>query len=150
LVVVAVAALDAVGADKTAAKPPDDLVARVAECLRDRGVAVPALSSEALMRWLDTHEPPDAIARACKAAVAPPGMKGKPTDDVRKIAACLRAHGVTPPSAPDDLKRWIIEHKGDAAVTHALKECGMGPPPSCGDKDEQGAAPAEGNKDGQT
>ena len=147
LLVVAVAALDAVGADGVSAQPKDDLVVRVAQCLRDRGVAVPALSGETLMRWLDTHRPPEAIARACKEAVAPPGPKltvvRKPADDVKKLTACLRAHGLDAPSAPDELKRWMLAHEDEAV----LKDCGMGPPPSCGDKDGKSVAPAEGDKE---
>jgi hypothetical protein len=146
LLVVAVAALDAVGADNTSAKPPDNIVVRVAQCLRDRGVAVPAVSGDTLMRWLDTHRPPDAIARACKEAVAPPGVKRtvhRPGDDAKTLVACLRAHGLDAPSDPYELKRWILAHEDEAVI----KECGMGPPPSCGDKDGQRAAPAEGDKE---
>jgi hypothetical protein len=64
--------------------------------------------------------------------------------------ACLRAHGADPPSPPADLKRWILGHENDATVARALRECNMGPPPSCGGKDEQDAAPVPGGKDGST
>lgn len=153
LIIVAVAALDAVGADKSPAPGKDDLAGRFAQCLRDRGAAVPALSGVQLERWLKTHEPPLATARACKTAlagIAAPDVRSSGNADAKKIATCLRAHGLTPPTAPDDLKRWILGHRDDAAVSRALEECGMGPPPSCGDKEGQGSAAAQGGKDGQT
>jgi hypothetical protein len=55
---------------------------------------------------------------------------GKP--DVDRLTACLRAHGVQPPSAATELKRWIVEHGSDPAVANALKQCGTHPPPNCG------------------
>ena len=138
MIVVAITALDAVGANGRSAKPKDDFAAKLAQCLRDHGVAVPR------------QQPSLAVARACKDALA--GDVRKPADataDVRKLTACLRAHGAQPPSAADDLKRWILQHESDTTVASALKECGIGPPPSCGDKDEEGAAPVAGAKDGE-
>jgi hypothetical protein len=154
MVVVALSALDAVGAGSSPPNPKADVSGQLVQCLRDRGVAVPALTGRPLERWLQAHEPPLATARACKEAVAkteaPPGRT--PADDkadLARITACLRAHGLRPPTAAMDLKRWILAHEGDAAVGNALQGCGMAPPPGCGDKDGQGAAPAPGSKDGQ-
>jgi hypothetical protein len=149
LLVVAVGALDAVGAGTSPPSPGESFESQLAQCLRDHGVSVPALRDAQLEPWLKAHEPPLATARACKEAlvgVAAPEVKSAGPDD---LVRCLRTHGVRPPAPPADLKRWIFAHKGDAAVAQALKECGMGPPPSCGDKDGQHAAPAQGVKDGE-
>ena len=109
MIVVAVTALDAVGAD---APTPT-----IAQCLRDRGV-------------LPHKQPSLAVARTCKQAVAPPADN---STDVNQLTACLRTHGAQPPSAAGDLKRWILQHQSDPAVASALKQCGMGPPAGCGD-----------------
>lgn len=119
MIVVAVTALAAVGADGRTAKPRASVAAKLAQARAD-GVAA-----------RDVRKPADDSA------------------DVQKLTACLRAHGAQPASAPADLKRWIVQHQSDATVVRALKECGAGPPPSCGDKGGQGAAPvAGGAKDG--
>jgi hypothetical protein len=134
MVVVAVAALDAVGADKVNAN--DGLAMQFATCLRDRGVAVPNLGVAELDRWFATHRLPEATARACKTAVAPPYKARAATADAEKLAACLRAHGLQPPTDPVALKEWIGAHHGETAVARALEQCGFGPPPpACGDKD---------------
>ena len=132
LVVLAVAALDAVGADKGNAK--ESGVAQLVQCLRDRGVAVPSLSGAALERWFPRNVP-DADGRACKAAVAasmgPPEKRAAAAVSVDKIVACLRAKGFDPPTDPVALKRWIGGH-ADAA-----KACAVGPEPDCGAAKEE-------------
>jgi hypothetical protein len=139
LVVVAVAALDAVGADKTIAKEGE--ITQLVACLRDRGVAVPNVSGAALDRWLQRSDIPETDARACKRAIAdsmgPTEVRPAKSDGVDKIVACLRAKGFDPPTDPVALTRWIGEHRG-GAVERALEECGIGPAPACGDKDEAG------------
>src|SRR3954452_8368034 len=139
LVVVAVAALDAVGADKTIAKGSE--ITQLVACLRDRGVDVPNLSGAALDRWLQRSDIPEADARACKAAIAdsmgPTEVRAAKSDSVDKIVTCLRAKGFDPPTDPIALKRWIGEQGG--AVERALEDCGMGPTPDCGGKDKDGA-----------
>jgi hypothetical protein len=142
MIVVAVAALDAVGADKTNAqgKTDDRLVAAFAACVRDRGVEVPALTGVALERWVKTHRLPMATARACKTALAgqPPVSSDAAKADAAKIAACLRSHGLHPPTDAVELKLWISEQRSPE-VEAALKDCGMGPAPRCGDKDDKPA-----------
>jgi hypothetical protein len=132
LVIVAVAALDAVGADKTSACGDGDIVERVANCMRDRGVAIPALTGARLEQWLKSHRLPEATARACKMAIGGVTTRRAPADGVEKILACLRAHDLNPPSAPDALKRWILDQH-DPAVTEALQECGMAKEPPSSD-----------------
>ena len=144
MIVVAVAALDAVGADKTNAqdKRTDPMVAAFASCLRDRGVQVPALSGIELAVWLKTHELPMTAARACKTALAdtPPQASEAAKADAEKIAACLRAHGFDAPTDPVALKQWMARQRG-TAVQEALKDCGVGPAPKdCGGGEDKGAA----------
>jgi hypothetical protein len=137
MIVVAVAALDAVGADKSNAKATNGVDA-FAACLRDHGVQVPALTGVQLERWLKTHPMPRTPGVTCKTALAgaPPTATAAAKADAEKIAACLRAHGLNPPTAPAELKRWIVT-QDDPEVTQALKECGLGPAPDCGGgKDE--------------
>src|SRR4051794_20200407 len=90
LVVLAVAALDAVGADKPAAKETE--VTQLVACVRDRGVDVPNLSGDALDRWFQRSDIPEADARACKTAIAgsmkPTDRRAAKADGVRKIVAC--------------------------------------------------------------
>ena len=123
LIVVAVTALDAVGADSRTAKPKTT----IAQCLRDHDVAVP-------------QQAPLAVARACKQAAG--GSAAGDTADATKLVACLRAHGAQSPSAPEALKPWILQHQSDPA----LKACGVGVSPGCGDKGGQGAPPTKGGK----
>jgi hypothetical protein len=145
LLVVAVAALDAAGADKTIAK--DDEITQLVACLRNRGVDVPNLSGVALDRWFARGDVPEADGRACKTALAdsmgPTEVRAAKSDGVDKIVACLRAKGFDPPTDPIALKRWIGENRG-GAVERALEECGIGPAPDCGGKDKAGPhAPPE-------
>jgi hypothetical protein len=134
LVVVAVAALDAVGADKTIAK--DSEITQLVACLRDRGVDVPNVSGAALDRWFARSDVPEADARACKSAIAgsmrPSDERAAKADGVEKIVACLRAKGFDPPTDPIALKQWMGERPD------ALKACARGPAPDCGGKDEAG------------
>jgi hypothetical protein len=135
MIVIAISTLDAVGAGKP--KAAVDLTQRLAACIRDRGVAVPALGSTAIDEWLSTHDVPEAIGRACKMKVAggPDEVRAADAHGVETLLTCLRAQGFDPPSDPMGLKRWIGEH-GQAA---ALKECGVAPAPSCGEKKPEAA-----------
>ena len=82
MIVVAVTALDAVGANGRMAKPTEDFTAKLVRCFRDHGVAVPR------------QQPSLAVARACKDALAGDVRKpADPTADLRRLTACLRAHG---------------------------------------------------------
>jgi hypothetical protein len=146
LVVVGVVALDAVGADKTNAsgKGEDPLVGQFAACLRDHGVQVPALQRGELAHWLKTQDVPLAAARACKTALAPEPPVSDDADraDAAKIAACMRSHGLNPPTDPAELKRWIGSQRG-AEFEAAMEDCGLGgPPPGCGGEKDKRAVDA--------
>ena len=141
MLVIAVSTLEAVGADPPskaadAVKAPDDLTVRLAECLRSRGVPVPAFGAAALDRWLQTHRVPDAEGRACKQAIAPRvETRVAPSADAAKLSQCLRAKGFDAPIDPSALKQWIGAQHATAAL-RAIKGCGVasapGPAP-CGE-----------------
>ena len=132
MLVIAVSTLDAVGADPPAKAAATDVTAQLADCLRARDVAVPAVSGSALDHWLKTHRLPDAAVRACKMAIAPRDeVREAPPAGVKKLSQCLRAHGLDVPSDPFALKRWIGEQRSPAVVS-ALDECGVGAPAPCG------------------
>jgi hypothetical protein len=144
MLVVAVSALDAIGADPPA-KAPDDLTAKLADCLRHRGVAVPAVTGEALDTWLQAHRIPDATGRACKEAVAPldAQVREAPSAGVKQLRECLTAKGFDVPSDPIALKEWI-GHQTTRAALDALNACGLVMKPAPDDKPAPcGAAPAK-------
>jgi hypothetical protein len=139
IIVLGVNALAPVGAqEKPDAQAQSALLDRFADCMRDRGVAIPALQDAELDRWLDTARLPIAEARACKTAVAPVGERKDGSADARKLATCLRAQGLDAPTDPMQLKRWI-GRQDKAAVADAFEACGFGgPEPSCGAAKDDG------------
>jgi hypothetical protein len=145
MLVVAVSALDAIGADPPA-KAPDDLTARLADCLRDRGIPVPAVSGDELDHWLQTHRIPDATGRACKEAVAPRGaaeVREAPSQGAKQLSECLTAKGLDVPTDPIALKQWI-GHQSSRSALDALKACGLVLKPDPNVKPAPcGAAPAK-------
>jgi hypothetical protein len=152
MVVAAVAALDAMGAEKTKANGDDPLIAAFASCLRDHGVQVPALTGASLGRWLKTQEIPGDAARACKTSIggAPPPSDDRAANaDAAKIAACLRDHGFDPPTDPVALKQWIAKQSG-TAFRDALTACGMAPPSEGGCGDHKPAPPPDRGKPRET
>jgi len=132
MLVVAMSALEAVGADPPA-KAQDDLTARLADCLRGRGAAIPALTGAALDDWLRAHRLPDADVRACKLAVAPPEaeVRDAPSADAKRLSECLTAQGFDVPADPVALKEWI-GHRSSRAALDALKKCGLAMKPAPG------------------
>ena len=94
IIVLGVNALAPAGAEENPGRQAGSaLVDRFADCMRDRGVAIPALRGAALDRWLDTAHLPIAEARACKTALADVADQAKndaeklTTADVRKLKA---------------------------------------------------------------
>ena len=142
MLVIGVSALDAVGADPPAKASDNELTARLADCLRDRGAAIPALSGAELDNWLRTHRLPDADIRACKMAVAPPEA-AEPSAGVKQLHDCLTAQGYDVPTDPVALKQWIGTQSTRAALG-ALKQCGLVMKPDPEEKPRPcGAAPAK-------
>ena len=152
LLVVAASALDAVGADPPAkASAEDNLTSQLADCLRDRGVAVPALAGAALDRWLQTHRLPDADARACKTALAPrrTEVREAPPASVKQLSTCLRAHRLDVPTDAAALKDWLGHQRSRTALV-AMKKCGLVMKPDPGVEHQPapcGVEPAKGSDD---
>jgi hypothetical protein len=87
IIVLGLNALAPVGAQESGRQARSDLATKFADCLRDRGVAVPQLRGAALDRWFKSADLPIDTARACKTALA--GVVEKVTSaDARKLAAC--------------------------------------------------------------
>jgi hypothetical protein len=150
MLVIAASALDAVGADPPAkASAEDQLIGKLADCLRDRGVTVPALTGDELDRWLQTHRIPDAEGRACKTALAPRGteVREAPSASVKELTSCLRAQRLDVPTDPVALKQWIGSQRSRTTLD-AMKKCGlvMKPDPGLNRKPAPcGAGPAKGS-----
>jgi hypothetical protein len=143
MLVIAVSALDAVGADAPTKASDNDLTAKLADCLRDRGIAVPAVSGDELDHWLQTHRIPDATGRACKEAVAPPQTRQAPSQGVKQLRDCLTAKGLDVPTDPIALKQWI-GHQTSREGLDALKACGLVMKPDPEEKPAPcGAVPAK-------
>jgi hypothetical protein len=140
---IAAVALPAVGADapkhaRSQAAPAGDFAAFVS-CLHSHGLAEAPSDPQALKPWLLARHTADpdgvkAAMLACdnkapdeKRAVA----KGP---DVQELSACLRAHGLDAPTAPDAFKRWLKGTADPSAVDAALRDCKMSlaPAPSQG------------------
>jgi hypothetical protein len=148
MLVIGASALDAVGADPPAkASAGDDLNAKLADCLRGRGIAIPALDGAALDRWLPTHRLADADVRACKMAVAPREVREAPSQGVKELSSCLRTQGFDVPTDPVALKQWI-GHQSSRTALDALKKCGLVMKPDPGPDGKPapcGVGPAKGS-----
>jgi hypothetical protein len=98
------------------ASPADDPAAQLVSCLRAHGADVPAgTTGLALKQWVGDHESDPAVA-ACR----PPGG-GAIADRV----ACLKDHGLNPPSSVEELKPWLVAQSRTDAGNAAMKACGM-------------------------
>jgi hypothetical protein len=132
---IAAIALPAVGADsktpRDQAKPPGDFGAFVA-CLRSHGLADAPTDPAQLKPWLGAEEgsDPDSV----KAAVAACDDKRPAKDavvargpDIEDVIACVRAHGLEAPTAPDAFKRWVAQTEASdaGALDTAMRACKM-------------------------
>jgi hypothetical protein len=120
-VVLATAAAAAVAAALTLPAGADsgsDPDATFVNCLRTNGVDIPAdARGAAIKQWILAHESPsvdDAIQKC-----APDAKKGD-SIGVEQLTACLRDHGLQPPTAPDQLKDWLGSQSKET-----LKACGV-------------------------
>jgi hypothetical protein len=149
---IAAVALPAVGAGapkshRSQAAPGGD-VAALASCLRSHGLADAPTDPDALKPWLvDRHaSDPDAVKAAMQAcgAKAPDEKRSVVAGpDFQSLVACVRAHGLDAPDAPDAFKRWVAEQEASNRDTlhRVMGACkmdlGPGPdgpakPGSCG------------------
>jgi hypothetical protein len=131
----AVAAAITLPAGADPASRPNDEGAQINACLRAHGAAVPAdLLGRALKEWVGDHQSDPAV----DACMPGPGVKPAPEE----LIACLRDHGLNPPSQIEGLKPYLAQHEND----DALQACGVGSstpakPGDCGaDKPQTEAA----------
>jgi len=119
----AVAAAITLPAGANSASDPD---ATFVNCLRTNGVDIPAdTRGFAIKQWLAAHDSQPSVSDAIQKC-APDAKKdgGNGAVEVQKLIACLKDHGLQPPSAGDQLKQWLGDQEGDAAKA-ALKACGV-------------------------
>ena len=115
------------GADDGAPKSATDELAAFTSCLRTHGLAVPTgLDPVALKRWLGAHEgsaDAQAAMSACESFTSGPAKTPAPAPE--ELLACLRDHGLTPPTTIDQLKPWMAQQDGTAAGRATLSACGI-------------------------
>ncbi len=121
-VVLATAAAAAVAAAITlpaGADPSSDSEATFVNCLRTNGVDIPAdTRGVAIKQWLSAHDSQPSVNDALKKCA--PDEKTGDAIGVEQLTACLRDHGLQPPTAPDQLKQWL-----GSQPTATLKACGV-------------------------
>jgi hypothetical protein len=103
-------ALPALAGDR--ASDPD---AAFVSCLRSHGADIPAETrGAAIKNWLIAHPSAESAAADCKPNAGPAPAE---------LVACLRAQGLQPPSAAEELKPWLgrLMESGDAK--EALRAC---------------------------
>jgi hypothetical protein len=113
------------GADSGAKASLADELATFTSCLRAHGLAVPeGLDPVAFKMWMRDHEN-SAGFQAAIAACEPdkPAKASGPAPE--ELVACLREHGLTPPSTIDQLKPWTAQQDAAAAGRAALSACGI-------------------------
>jgi hypothetical protein len=104
------------GADES----PDAAATKIVTCLRAHGADIAADADPlAVKTWLASHSE-DAAVNACVPEASAPA----------DLVACLRSHGLNPPSSLFELKPWMAQQNDTDAGKAALRACGvdMNPP----------------------
>ena len=140
---IAAVALPAVGADsktpRRQAEPGAAAFSAFVSCLRSHGLADAPADPVALKPWLAARE--SANPGSVKPAMAAcddelPAKRAEVAGgpDIEKVIACVRAHGLDAPTAPDAFKRWLQDAADPSAVDAAMRDCKMSlaPGPSDG------------------
>jgi hypothetical protein len=112
-------------------QPADPDGVKLAACLRDHGAAVPAGAQDRELKdWIGGAEGRPEVRAALKACDASNEKPGPPPE---QLTACLRDHGLNPPSTLEELKPWLIDTvlTTDAGKA-AAKACGVQPRQSGG------------------
>jgi hypothetical protein len=152
---IAAVALPAIG-DSGPARPRaanDADFAKFVTCLRANGLADAPAAPDELKPWMAAKHASDpqateAAERACKAQLA--NHVGDSGPSVEDFVACLRSHGVDPPTAPDAFKRWLADQKPSETLRQCKLELDPGPKPgdpgtpgACGDDAKPSVGKAE-------
>ena len=135
-------------AQESGGSAPDPGLARFTACLADHGVTVPAgLDGRGVKEWIGARQGDATVAAALNACAGP--------DDGQKVAelrACLRSHGADVGTAPDELKRRMLELSQTDAGRAILNACNAEPAkpdagkPAAGDCGGGRAEPAPSDK----
>jgi hypothetical protein len=162
LVAGATVALPAIGDDSGPAptKPAGDFPTFSA-CLSDHGLPGAPSAGEDLKPWLARKEAADPQGTKAAIEACQKEMPQQPAQragvDVRKLAACLRSHGLDAPSDPAAFKAWFARREADDrdALERVMPDCKARLAPSgadakkpgvCGDDDagqDAGRKPAD-------
>ena len=123
----AVAAAISLPAGADSGPKGSDELATFTSCLRTHGLAVPeGLEPMALKLWLGEHEDSAGAHTAMDACGPRRDERVKtPGPAPEELVACLRDHGLTPPTTIDQLKPWMAQQDGTAAGRAALTACGI-------------------------
>ncbi len=145
LVAGATVALPAIGDDSgaTPTKPAGDFLT-FAACLSGHGLPGAPTAGEDLKPWLARKEAAD--PQAAKAAIEacqkelPQQPAQREGVDVRKLAACLRSHGLDAPSDPAAFKTWFARKEADGrdALERVVPDCKTKLAPSRADAKKPG------------
>jgi hypothetical protein len=115
-VAAAVAAAITLPAGADSGSDPD---ATFVNCMRTNGIDIPAdTRGFAIKQWIAAHESQPSVTDALKKC-APDEKKGGGIA-VDSLVACLKSHGLQPPTDPVALKQWLASQ--DASV---IKACGV-------------------------
>jgi hypothetical protein len=96
-----------------------DPEATFVNCMRTNGIDIPAdTRGFAIKQWIAAHESQPSVTDALKKC-APDEKKGGGIA-VDSLVACLKSHGLQPPTDPVALKQWLASQ--DAS---AIKACGV-------------------------
>jgi hypothetical protein len=121
-VVLATAAAAAVAAAITIPAGADEQAnadANFVNCMRTNGVDMPAdLRGFAIKQWVGAHESQPSVTDALQKCA--PAAKQGDGNGPQALIACLKDHGLQPPTAATQLKDWLGTQ--DASV---LKACGV-------------------------
>jgi hypothetical protein len=74
--------------------------------------------------WVGAHQDSPGFEAAINACDPKPDRPAK-NSAPEELVACLRAHGLNPPSSIDELKPYMLQQDGTTAGRAALSACGI-------------------------
>jgi hypothetical protein len=99
--------------------PSPDPEATLVNCMRTNGIDIPAdTRGFAIKQWIAAHESQPSVMDALKKC-APDEKKGD-SIAVASLVACLKSHGLQPPTDPVALKQWLLSQNPSV-----IKACGV-------------------------
>ena len=99
-------------------------------CLRAQGAQIPAETrGPAIKVWLVEHSGDEGVEHAIKTCKAGRPANGPAPEE---LIACLRAQGLEPPAAIEELKPWLARQMENDANKAALRACDVVPKEKAG------------------